>query len=122
MTFTMTIWALSLVVMLVLVALGRRSSRSFDYAQVPQDLGEFVRDTLYRSADRFSHVIHRVKPHASRVAGVFIIIGKKGHDTFIDRVFGKTNAEKGRASSFFLKNIAEHKAESRRDGDAKNGY
>ncbi len=122
MTFTMTIWTLSLVVMMVLIVLGKKSSQTLDYAEVPQDLSEFVRETLYRSAYHFSHVIHKVRPHASRALDVVVVVGKKGHDTFIDRVFGKRRREKGSASSFFLKNIAEHKVETRKDVDAKNGY
>ena len=122
MTLTMTIWILSLVVMLALIMLGKKSSQVLDYAQVPQDLGEFVRETLYRSAGRFSQVIHEVRPHASRALDVLVVVGKKGHDTFIDRVYGKLRAEKGTASSFFLKNIAEHQAVTRKDIDAKNGY
>ena len=122
MTLTMTIWILSLVVMLALIMLGKKSSQVLDYAQAPQDLSEFVRETLYRSADRFSQVIHKVRPHASRALDVFVVVGKKGHDTFIDRVYGKLRAEKGTASSFFLKNIAEHQAVTRKDIDAKNGY
>ncbi len=122
MTFTMTIWTLSLVVMMVLIVLGKKSSQTLDYAEVPQDLSEFVRETLYRSADRFSHVIHKVRPHAARALDVVVTVGKRGHDTFIDRVFGKRSIVKGAASSFFLKNIAEHKAEAKKDVDAKNGY
>ena len=123
MTFTMTIWIASLLVMLTLVLLGKRaSSREFNYAQPPHDLGEFVRDTLYISADRFSHLLQMAQPYALRVLEAFAVVGRKGHDTFIDRVFGKRSAEKGTASSFFLKNIAEHKAESKRDVDAQNGY
>ena len=123
MTLTMTIWILSLVVMLALIMIGKKSSLpALDYAQAPQDLGEFVRETLYRSVGRFSQVMHKVRPHASRALDVFVVVGKKGHDTFIDRVYGKLRAEKGTASSFFLKNIAEHKAVKRKDIDAKNGY
>ena len=122
MTLTMTIWILSLAVMLVLIMLSKKSSQVLDYALAPQDLSEFVRETLYRSAGHFSRMIHKVRPHASRALDVFVVVGKKGHDTFIDRVFGKRSAIKGTASSFFLKNIAEHKAVTRKDVDAKNGY
>lgn len=120
----MTIWIASLLLMLTLVMLGKRKSQSqeLSYVVPPQDLGEFVRDTLYTSFGRFSHLVHKVRPHISRVTQVFVVVGKKGHDTFTDRVFGKMNVGKGSASSFFLKNIAEYKAEAKKDGDARNGY
>ena len=120
----MTIWIGSLLVMLLVIMLGggKEASRVMSNAQIPEDLGEFVRDTLSHSMSRFSRTAGILKPHIDRVTQVFVVVGRKGHDTFIDRVFGRTNATPGRASSFFLKNIAEHKAEARKEDDAKNGY
>ena len=122
MTFTMTIWFASALIMLVLVFLGKRQASRVMSADVPENLGQFVRETLVSSIDRFSHRAKIIKPHVDRVTSVFLYVGKKSHDKFINNVFGKSNGEPGTASSFFLKHIAEHKAESKKEGEGKSGY
>lgn len=68
-----------------------------------------------------SGAIGSVEPHARRVSAHIVSISKWGHDTFTDRVFGKTALVPGKTASFFLKYIAEHKEEVRGTPEQRAG-
>lgn len=58
-----------------------------------------------------------LKPHGKRSLSAGLVMVKRGQDLFISRVYGRIQCEKGRASSFFLKQIAEHQG---KDAEREN--
>ncbi len=57
------------------------------------------------------------EPHARQLRVVIIGVVTRGHDYFIERIFGRIVRERGKASSFFLKHIAEHKEGLNKNSD-----
>jgi hypothetical protein len=53
-----------------------------------------------------------MRPHGARALSQGIVFVRRGQDFLIARVYGKIKVHKGSASSFFLKQIAEHKGQS----------
>ncbi len=53
-------------------------------------------------------IINGLRPHGKSIVRGSYRILRRGHDIFIERVYGRIRIDKGRASSFFLKQIAEH--------------
>lgn len=85
--------------------------------RAPSNLGEFFTDQLHEVLVRFFTAVHHIKPHARQLGMTALLYTKKGHDLFVERVFGRIELPRGGTVSFFLKHIAEHKEMNHRDGE-----
>jgi hypothetical protein len=79
---------------------------------LPSKFVEFIGDQFHDMLSHVSQAIHHVKPHAAQVAVTALSFTKRGHDMFVERVFGRIELKRGNAASFFLKHIAEHKKQT----------
>ncbi len=117
------IWLSSLLAMLILslCALLRLRGASANFvSRIPSrspELPAFIRLQIEELFRHLHVVAKRSEPHARRLSVVVISLGKRGHDYFIERIFGRIIRERGKASSFFLKHIAEHKEALNKDSD-----
>jgi hypothetical protein len=59
--------------------------------------------------DDGARFVRFMTPHGKRSLSLGARVCRRGHDVFMRRVYGRIHLEKGRASSFFLKQIVEHK-------------
>ena len=116
MSLLLWIWAFALV---ALIGVGVRASymagRGVRPAYVPHDLSDLVRAEIVRMRADGREIVEAIKPHGKSVAKESLRVLRRGHDLIIERVYGRIRVEKGRASSFFLKQIAEHQGK----GDAR---
>ena len=111
MSLLLVIWllALSLIVGIIFYARIARRDARLNTARTPQDWSEFVHDEVLRMYGNVGRMVHVARPHGERAMSAGIVIVRRGHDLFIERVFGRMSVEKGKASSFFLKQITESK-------------
>ena len=116
MTNLLFIWIGSLVVLagVLLFSLFRARNMNTALFQRPEGFREFIIDALGHLLGHFSHVAISAEPHARKIGLLFFHFGKRGHDVFSERVFGKVVSERGKTASFFLKHIAENKENSRK--------
>lgn len=123
MTFLLILWAASFAVLLLLGGLGLRATATgiATPAYHPRSLREVLVYELHHFWDLCRALFAHLRPHAERAGLVATAqishLADKGHAYMQRKVFGKIEVEKGAAPSFYLKNIAETKAESR-DEDA----
>jgi hypothetical protein len=123
MSFVITIWLLSLFILIAITAFAFYSSRATNnLADTPEDLNEFIREAFAHIIGNVAYAAVSAKPHADRVAAFFYSYGKLGHEIFTERVFGRLVREPGNAASFFLKYIAEHKENTKGSAMKKRGY
>ncbi|OGZ09262.1 MAG: hypothetical protein A3D65_05865 [Candidatus Lloydbacteria bacterium RIFCSPHIGHO2_02_FULL_50_13] len=111
MSILLTIWLLSLLVLLGLVfyARSRRSALTLPRESSAGDFGDFLMNESRAVGEEFWRGAARLRPHGERVIVESGVLIKKGHNMLIEKAFGRIAAPKGKASSFFLKRIAEHK-------------
>ncbi len=122
MTLLALTWLFSLFVLLGTTMFAFYFARSAPRpTQIPRDFTEFVHEALSHLAFHVSRTAEHAKPHASRVTTFVVIVGKWSHGKFVEKVFGKTVQAPGKAASFFLKYIAEHKHERRGSREQKAG-
>lgn len=123
MIFLLFLWVASLAVLLLLGGLGFRATSARGVAGVSShsySFGEF----FVREAHHLFGILHRLlqalHPHALRATSVVVDNAARGversHAFVMRKIFGKIEVEKGPAPSFYLKNIAETKAETKSDG------
>jgi hypothetical protein len=82
---------------------------------LPSKFSEFFGDQLHDMLSHLSMVLHHAKPHAAEVGMMALAFSKRGHDIFVERVFGRMELKRGSAVSFFLKHIAEEKRASQKN-------
>lgn len=85
---------------------------------LPSGFGKFLGDQCHEVLYRIQRGVHHIKPHAKNLGMIVVEYSAWGHDLFVERVFGRMETKKGVSTSFFLKNIAEHKVGRRADGMA----
>jgi hypothetical protein len=83
---------------------------------LPSKFAEFIGDQFHDMLSHVSQALHYAKPHAAQVAVTALSFTKRGHDMFVERVFGRIELKRGNAASFFLKHIAEHKKQTEKSG------
>lgn len=108
-------WAGSLAIMIGILFYGqllakRSASRGGEVVANWSDLIRKESIAAWRYALLVMHALH---PHAKRAVVSLVVIARRSHDMFIERVFGHIEVEKGKTASFFLKRIAEHKEVTR---------
>lgn len=109
------LWVGSLLAMsgIIAFAVFRRST----YATSETTFVDFVRGEMYHVAVFFRAIVFSALKNGSAL----IISGagplRRGNEMFMERMFGRVKIERGRASSFFLKRIAEHKDVIKRGGE-----
>lgn len=106
-----TIWMISVLVILAIISFAYLlARRERQFARIsPHHIRDLVGDEIVSLHRDFSALVEKVKPHGKRTVSMGLSVIKKGQDVFISRVFGGIQTEKGRASSFYLKQIAENK-------------
>lgn len=116
MTPLIAFWLLSLVVLVgIVVYAGRKcGSDAVPIEDTPRNLADFIAIELARMTGHLSRGVVRLRPHGEMIIMQSSVVLKKGHDIFIEKIFGRIVIEKGKAASFFLKRIAEHKEALRR--------
>ncbi|HEY9585621.1 MAG TPA: hypothetical protein VJJ02_03485 [Candidatus Paceibacterota bacterium] len=121
MSFLVTCSFLSLAALIGIFFYARSRSRTpmFFPGETPEDFGDFIAIELMRMSGGLSRLLRHVRPHGERVLMTSGLYFKKGHDIFIEKVFGHIAVEPGKAASFFLKRIAEHKDALRQEGREK---
>lgn len=112
-TFLLWIGSLLLILTIVVLAAVRRTVP----VTTEVSFADLVRDELSWIVDHLRMITRGAfnKGSALLVSGAMPL--RRGNELFIERVFGKMKIERGRASSFFLKRIAEHKDIVRREGE-----
>jgi hypothetical protein len=80
----------------------------------PKDFTELMTREIQLLNHDFGRLLLNLRPHGARAVRAGLVVVKRGHDLVINRVYGRTSITRGSASSFFLKQIAEHK-EGERD-------
>lgn len=120
MSLLITIWAVSLAVLSAILgiafALKKRGRAIIQNGAHPCGFGEFLAEQCHDALYRIQRGVHHMKPHAKNFGIVVVKYSERGHDLFVERVFGRMETKKGVSTSFFLKSIAEHKVETRADG------
>lgn len=113
MTLT-AVWISSLVLMGALALWGAVRARAFEgfsHAHIQS----VVKEDLSHVAHRTGQLVERVRPKVEAVAvATAIFVVRKGRHArmLVSRyIFGRIEIERGKASSFFLKRIAEDKGE-----------
>ena len=109
MSLLVTIWTVSLAAMVGIYWYAATRASVSRVARAPKDLTELMtREIQHLNAD-FGQLLRDIRPHGVRAVRAGLIAVKRGNDLIISRVYGRMSVEKGKASSFFLKQIAEHK-------------
>ncbi|OGZ07211.1 MAG: hypothetical protein A2942_03790 [Candidatus Lloydbacteria bacterium RIFCSPLOWO2_01_FULL_50_20] len=116
MTLLTAIWLLSLAVVSGILVYAHR--KNTDLRVSPEDVlasfADFLALELSHMIDQLSYGAVRVRPHGIRILTQSRIFLERGHDIFLEKIFGRLDVEKGNVTSFFLKRIAEHQAALRR--------
>ena len=104
-------WLLSLALLLGIFFYARnhRGAPAFSPKEIPESFSDFIAIELTRMGGHLSRLVQYARPHGEKVIATGGTFLKKGHDIFIEKIFGRMVIEKGNAASFFLKRIAEHK-------------
>lgn len=109
-----TVWISSLIGMAVLALWGAVRARAFEGFSHAHIHG-VVKEDLLHVAERAGHLIERMRPRVEEIAvATVVFIVRRGRHVrmLVSRyVFGRIEIERGKASSFFLKRIAEDKGE-----------
>ena len=118
MTSLIVFWFLSLVALVgIVVYAGRKGgSHATPFEDAPRSFADFIAIELTRMIGHLSRGVRRLRPHGEMIIMQSSVVLKKGHDIFIEKIFGHIAIEKGKAASFFLKRIAEHKEALRQKG------
>lgn len=113
------LWSLSLMVVVAIIAFAHSRMRHNELTvgglPLPSKFVEFIGDQFHDMLFYASRAIHHARPHAAQVAVTALSFTKRGHDLFVERVFGRMELKRGNAASFFLKHIAEAKRVSQKD-------
>jgi hypothetical protein len=121
MSFLFISWLVSLIAVggIAGMALSGMRGRSFSREHEPTDLSGFLSGELHAFFELLrSYATHAWRPLANWTIDKSAHYVTRGHDMFMERVYGRVEIERGKAASFFLKRIAEHKEESKKNGGA----
>lgn len=121
MSLLLIIWTLSLVILSAILGFAfaskkKNATNTQNGASSGASFGEFLGEQCHDMLYHVQKGIHHMKPHARYYSHVAIGYSRRGHDFFVERVFGRVEIKKGISTSFFLKSIAEHKVGTRADG------
>lgn len=109
-------WITALFGMALLLLWGAIRSRAFD-GFVHAHIHGVVKEDISHVSKRASMLIQKMRPRVEGIAvasAVFVVRrGARVSAMFSRHVLGRIEFEKGKASSFFLKRIAEEKGERR---------
>lgn len=121
MSFLTALWLISLVLLVGIIVYARRKEASFaaSFEEMPDSFADFIAIELTRMTGHLSRGATQLRPHGERVIAQSTVFLKKGHDIFIEKIFGRMEIEKGNVVSFFLKRITEHKESLRQKGRGK---
>jgi hypothetical protein len=112
------IWSLSLMVVVAITgfAYSRMRYNKFTVAGIPppSQFVEFFGDQFHDICAHVLKALHYAKPHVAQAGVIALSFGKRGHDVFVERVFGRTEFKRGSAGSFFLKHLAEQRGNTQR--------
>jgi hypothetical protein len=123
MSFLLTIWSLSLIVLSAISGFAFAYKKNNGNAapqsgmSLPSSFGDFLADQCHDVFYYIQKGVHHAKPHARNLGIVIVKYSQRGHDLFVERVFGRIETKKGVSTSFFLKSIAEHKVDTRAEGN-----
>lgn len=123
MPFLLTIWSLSFVTLSAILGFAFAYKRNNGdaaaqkRASFPSSFGDFLADQCHDVLYHIHKGVHHAKPHARNLGVVVMRYSQRGHDLFVERVFGRMETKKGVSTSFFLKSIAEHKVDARAEGN-----
>ncbi len=111
MSTLLIIWIVSALTLLCIVVYARKNAGRQENVNEQSQirLGDVVSREITTLHRDFYKLLDAAKPHGQRSLSAGLVMVKRGQDLFISRVYGRIQSEKGRASSFFLKQIAEHK-------------
>ncbi len=118
MSILLSIWIVSLVSIVGALVYGRmlkheRRSETIELSERPVSFSDFMSHELALLKRDMLLLIGSLRPHGVRTirSGVSMVL--RGQEVFISRVYGRIKTQKGLASSFFLKQIAEHQGDRR---------
>lgn len=107
------VWLGSLLLALCIFVYARvRGGRTLGYDREAY-LGSLIAEELSGVGQHAARGALYFRPHGERAVAYGTLWLKRGHDVFIEKVFGRIEIEKGRTPSFFLKRIALHREELR---------
>lgn len=111
MSTLLIIWIVSALTLLSIVIYARKCAavRDITALQAEVRFSDVVTREITTLHRDFYKLLDAARPHGERSLSAGLVMVKRGQDLFISRVYGRIQSEKGRASSFFLKQIAEHK-------------
>lgn len=111
MTTLLALWLLSLAILIGMVVYAhRKDDRSRPASQdAPVSFADFIAIELTRMTGHLVRGAFHLRPHGERVIAESRVFIRRGHDVFIEKIFGRLDVEQGQVTSFFLKRIAEHK-------------
>lgn len=119
MSFLLAFWLLSFAALIgIIVYAHGRSPVMISSEEMPADWRDFIAIELTRMVGHLSRLATHARPHGERVVFHGTALFQKGHDLFIEKIFGLLHVEKGNVTSFFLKRIAEHKESLRKKDQA----
>lgn len=118
MSLLFTIWAFSLAIVVAIMVFAssrmRRRNVPLPRGVTPTQLTEFFGDQFHDMLVYAVKGFHHAKPHAAQIGMTVFTFSKRGHDLFVEHVFGRMERKQGNTVSFFLKHIAEHKKQAER--------
>lgn len=118
MSILLFIWVVSLASIVGVIVYGRitpnqRRSETIGLIEKSVSFSDFVTHELTMLNRDVLLLMAGLKPHGVRTIQSGVTIVRRGQEVFISRVYGGIKAQKGLASSFFLKQIAEHQGSRR---------
>lgn len=115
------LWFISLALLVGMVLYARKRLEILPLSRVivaPEGFGDFFANEVLRIIGDCYWIFKKLRPHGEMLAEVGMRVIERGHRIFVERVYGRIQVEQGKASSFFLKHIAEYKA-NQRDGSER---
>ncbi|KKU77599.1 MAG: hypothetical protein UY04_C0055G0004 [Parcubacteria group bacterium GW2011_GWA2_47_7] len=105
------IWLVSALVLIGIMFYAYVNAVRQQYTAIHTRLrfADFVFDEVSLLHRDIFRLVEKAKPQGQRTARAGMVIVKRGQEFFTSRIFGRIESERGRASSFFLKQIIEHK-------------
>ena len=121
MSMLLILWIVSGMTLVGVILYARHIAAKVEFSapHVAPTLPDVVASEVALLHRDFSKLIDVAKPHGKRTLAAGVVMVKRGQDVFIRRVYGRIQSEKGRASSFFLKQIAEHKEKDAKRDDGE---
>lgn len=122
MTLLFILWATALAVIVVSLLAGIVLSTRQGVATRSGSLSDLFSDELRALSTWMSNAVLRVIPLWKRSVAAVSYRSVLLRDHSMRWVFGKTEQERGKTSSFFLKHLAEHQDALRQGTEEKHGY